>query len=162
MHDLPIAGARALWLASTIALGACGGAPATPATPAAPVASVAAPAPEAAPSASQAVSDVPAVPDAPADTGRPTSMPGTSIRFLGGDGSSQDKAVVIKGAKGEVDGVRCEYWYIEQLYGPRGATWDVNEQSLLEDKGRQFDALDVAHGKKRETIYFDITDYFGH
>ena len=107
--------------------------------------------------------------------GRPTTLPGSSlaqglrprtpgsglIHFGGGDGSSMEKAIVILGAQGERDGVAAEYSYIEQLYGPRGAAWQTNSQSLLEKNGHSYDELEVDHGGKTESFYFDITDYFG-
>lgn len=80
-----------------------------------------------------------------------------AISYSGGDGSSLEKAVIIKGATEET-GVRAEYSYIEKHYPgfKRGA------QSLQNSKGRMFDAIEftTADGKKK-TIYFDITDFFG-
>src|SRR6185503_8442521 len=69
---------------------------------------------------------------------RPTALPGTSIRFEGGDGSSQEKAIVILGAKGESDGVAAEYKYLELVYGPKGSAWRPRKQALLSGKGRHF------------------------
>src|SRR5271168_4275084 len=48
---------------------------------------------------------------------RPQGVPGTSIRFTGGAGSSLKDAIVIEGAQGEVDGVRSEYQYLDMLLG---------------------------------------------
>jgi hypothetical protein len=72
-----------------------------------------------------------------------------------------EKAIVILGAQGERDGVAAEYGYIEQLYGPRGAAWQMNQQSLLEKNGHSFDELEIDHAGKSESFFFDITDYFG-
>lgn len=100
---------------------------------------------------------------AAASTGtRPTSIPGTSIRFEGGDGSSVAQAIVIRGAKGESDGVAAEYKYLEMVYGPKGQGHDVRGQALLENGGRSFDKLDVDLKDGRSiAVFFDITDYFG-
>lgn len=93
--------------------------------------------------------------------GKPHMIPGTSIEFLGGDGSSQKQAILIHGAKGENDGVAAEYKYLELLYGAEGERWNRSEQSLLEDNGRSYDELDFTLDGKRVSIYFDITEYFG-
>jgi hypothetical protein len=93
---------------------------------------------------------------------RPTSVPGTSIRFEGGDGSSIAQAIVIRGAKGESDGVAAEYKYLEMLYGPKGDGHNVQGQALLENGGRSFDKLDVDLKDGRTiAVFFDISDYFG-
>jgi len=99
----------------------------------------------------------------PPTTDRPREIAGTPIHFEGGDGSSIDKAIVIRGARGEGDGVQAEYWYLAQLYGPKGAGHDVLQQSLLNKNGHAYDALDVhvTAGNLSMTVYFDITDYFG-
>jgi hypothetical protein len=92
---------------------------------------------------------------------RPTRLDGTSIRFEGGDGSSMPRAIVILGAKGERDGVDSEYQYLEMMYGPRGDTWNLVQQSLLDENGKKYDRLDIKRAGGQEAVYFDITDYFG-
>jgi hypothetical protein len=90
----------------------------------------------------------------------PKQIPGTSIRFEGGDGSSMHAAIIIKGAKGEQDGTDAEYKYLI-MFMP-DISKSVRSQALLEDAGRTFDRLDVElAGGKRITLFFDITDYFG-
>ena len=117
-----------------------------------------------APTASLTQAEAPAPPSDPPRAkaaGLPRGIPGTSIEFLGGDGSSQKQAVLIHGAKGENDGVAAEYKYLELLYGAEGERWNRSEQSLLEDNGRSYDELDYTLDGKRVSIYFDITEYFG-
>ncbi|APR76125.1 Hypothetical protein A7982_01472 [Minicystis rosea] len=91
---------------------------------------------------------------------RPTGVPGTSIHFTGGDGSSMEQAIVIEGAQGEVDGVRSEYQYLEMVLGPR-SNWTRTKQSLVDKNGRKYDVLEVDHQGRPETYWFDITLYFG-
>ena len=96
----------------------------------------------------------------PPPSNGPKSIPGTTIRFVGGDGSSMHAAIVIKGAKGEQDGTAAEYKYLDLLLPDVSHT--VRSQALLEDAGRSFDRLDVElAGGKSMTVFFDITDYFG-
>ncbi|MGH7286121.1 MAG: hypothetical protein ACRELY_31765 [Polyangiaceae bacterium] len=135
-------------------LTACGGAPSP-----APQAAHADPAPSA--SITQAEAPPPSDPPVAKSVGRPHMIPGTSIEFQGGDGSSQKQAVLIHGAHGENDGVAAEYKYLEMVYGAEGERWNRREQSLLEDNGRSYDELDFTLDGKNATIYFDITEYFG-
>lgn len=48
-----------------------------------------------------------------------------------------------------------------QEYGPRPTGWTMVQQALLGDQGKSYDALDIERSGKRETVYFDISDYFG-
>lgn len=79
------------------------------------------------------------------------------IFFSGGDGSSLEKAIVVK-APNEESGVHAEHEYIRQHYPGS----EEGRQSLQNSKGRAYDAMDftTADGKKK-TLYFDITAYFG-
>ncbi len=134
-------------------LTACGGAAETQPPVTIPQASASAPPP----AVSGSIQQTPA-PSAK----RPTSLPGTAIRFEGGDGSSVAQAIIIRGARGESDGVAAEYQYLEMIYGPKGQGHDVRGQALMENNGRSFDRLDVELKDGRSlAVYFDITDYFG-
>ncbi len=82
-------------------------------------------------------------------------QPGPS--FSGGDGSSLEKAIIIK-APNEMSGVHAEHEYIRQHYpGSKEGT-----QSVQNAKGRVYDTIEIttANGKAK-TIYFDITAYYG-
>jgi len=80
------------------------------------------------------------------------------IKYEGGDGSSMEKAVIIKGAKGSEDGIAAEYEWLAKKH--RG--YKTKQQALLNDKGRKYDmiAIATADGKEVE-VYFDITEFFG-
>jgi len=149
-------------IALALAISACGGTPtAAHAPPPVPIAAPGAPAASAA--ASSAPAAATAQPIAPGRGPHVASLPGSAIRFTGGDGSSQQAAIKVVGAKGESDGVAAEYRYLDLVYGPRDrGAWQSLGQSLLEDHGRQLDALEIKRADGRtETVYFDITDYFG-
>jgi hypothetical protein len=156
-----------------VAVAACGGetpapqAPtqsaAVPATPPTPT-----PAPAPAPAPAPTPTPTPAPAPAPAPTPTPTpdhpgpkALPGSGITYGGGDGSSVVKAILIHGARGEMDGTASEYQYIALLYGPQGQHWTTKQQALLNDKGRNFDELDIVHDGKAESFFFDISEYFG-
>jgi hypothetical protein len=90
------------------------------------------------------------------------SIPGTSIRFEGGSGRSENDAIVVRGAKGEKDGVASEYQFLSLVYGQQGTAWKLEKQALLEHDGRNIDEMDVVTASGEKVVYyFDISDFFG-
>ena len=80
------------------------------------------------------------------------------ITFEGGDGSSPERAVVIKGAVTTREGVRAEALWIE-INHPE---WRKGNQSLAGRDGKHYDVIDYTDDAGGSTkIYFDITDFFG-
>ncbi len=82
--------------------------------------------------------------------------------YSGGNGETQDEAVVINTAN-HFAGVSAEYEYISRQCGQRGVDWTLVSQTLIqEDDGRRYDRLIVRlkDGETR-TFYFDITPFFG-
>ena len=79
------------------------------------------------------------------------------ITYTGGDGSSLEKAVVIKGGTEET-GVHAEYEYLDKHF----PGYKRGGQSLQHVSGKAYDVLEftTANGKPK-TIYFDISDFFG-
>ena len=79
------------------------------------------------------------------------------ITYAGGDGSSLEKAIIIKGAT-EATGVHAEYEYLAKHY----PGYKRGRQSLSSNKGRAYDVLEftTADGRKM-VIFFDITEFFG-
>jgi hypothetical protein len=81
------------------------------------------------------------------------------ITFEGGDGSSPERAIVIKGAVTGREGIRAEALWI----GINHPEWRKGRQSLVAGQdGKYYDVInytDDAGGSR--TIYFDITDFFG-
>ena len=80
-----------------------------------------------------------------------------AITYSGGDGSTLEKAVIIKGAT-EATGVDAEYAYLQKHF-PGCKT---GSQSLQNLKGKAYDVLEYTPaGGKKQMIYFDITAFFG-
>lgn len=93
---------------------------------------------------------------AAADVPVPGLAPG--VHFAGGDGSSQEKAVVVLGAT-EPTGVAAEYLWLDAHF----PGYQRGQQGLVQGEGgKSYDVLDftTVDGQKR-TVYFDISDYFG-
>ncbi len=87
----------------------------------------------------------------------------SKIEYLGGDGSTLEKAIIIKHAENEFHGILAEYAYLEKKYGKRGVVWQSNQQSLSEHERRKYDILKIELLSSKEilTYYFDITNFYG-
>ena len=84
------------------------------------------------------------------------------IKYLGGNGSAQREAVIILGAKDEMDGVDAEYNWLEERFGKQNINWELNDQQFIDEGDTQFDVLRIKFrvGKSDE-FWFDITDIYG-
>ena len=79
-----------------------------------------------------------------------------------GSGESTDDPVIIGDVHDHMEGIRAEYEYIEQLYGPRGSAWTLIQQSLLFVNEKPLDKMDLLLTDGTEiTLYFDISSFFG-
>jgi len=85
------------------------------------------------------------------------------IKFTGGDGSSKENAIKIDGAKSGSEGIPAEYIYISKKHGNRDVDWKLQGQSLLGDKGKSYDFVEIEIQESKTIVgyYFDITDFFG-
>ena len=73
-------------------------------------------------------------------------------------GATLQTAIVLPGIQHETEGVSAEYAYIAKNF----PGWKPGTQSLLSDKGRQYDSIELTGpGGSHQTIFFDITDWFG-
>lgn len=75
--------------------------------------------------------------------------------------SSVKDAILVSG-RNNFEGIEQEYELLDQRYGQRGVDWQLEQQSLHFENGRQFDRMDVMlKDGTKETVWFDITDIFG-
>ena len=80
------------------------------------------------------------------------------IKFGGGDGSSFESAVLIQGAKDEKEGIAAEHQYLSSHFG----SWSLRRQSLVSQKARLYDVMDITEKNGTErSVLFDITEFFG-
>ena len=95
-------------------------------------------------------------PGTPKEVAKPAEK--TEVTYAGGDGSTQEKAVIIKGAKDSTIGIRAEYDWVAKKY----PGYQRKGQSLHKVDGKSYDVLEIVtkDGKEVE-VYFDITDFFG-
>jgi hypothetical protein len=79
-----------------------------------------------------------------------------------GSGESTDDPIIISDVHDHIEGIRAEYEYIEQLYGPRSNAWTLILQSLLFVNEKPLDKMDIRLTDGTEiTLYFDISSFFG-
>jgi hypothetical protein len=93
----------------------------------------------------------------PATTTPATATAATGT-YAGGDGSSIEKAIIIR-AKNSHAGVRAEYdWLMQKFPGFKR----VLQSLLTPGDGKAYDeiVIDTADGRRLE-IYFDISAFFG-
>ena len=75
-----------------------------------------------------------------------------------GEGSSIEKAVIVKNAKNETEGVAAESKWVRKVH----PGWMKGDQALLENNGKYYDRIEYQTSDgKTETIFFDITEFFG-
>jgi hypothetical protein len=81
-----------------------------------------------------------------------------TVYFEGGDGSSLEQAVVIRGAESDAEGIAAEHAFVDEVFGP-GCMKD--RQSLSSEGGRWYDVLEILLPQGgRVSVYFDITEHF--
>jgi hypothetical protein len=84
------------------------------------------------------------------------------ITFSNNNGESIDDAIIILNAQTDSEGVEAEYHYLEKRFGKKGTDWSLDQQSLVNEDGAYYDAMDITLSDGRTlNIYFDITDFFG-
>ena len=81
----------------------------------------------------------------------------TLISLTGGDGLTKDTAVIIKGARGSLEGVGAEVLWAYSTH----PDWRKHGQALVRDAGRVYDRIKYTTPDGTAEAWFDITDFFG-
>ena len=80
------------------------------------------------------------------------------ITYAGGDGSAQDKAILMHGASSDSDATAAEYVYLRKHY----PGYKMIQQSLVGGAKKSYDQLDFSDADgHRHTVFFDITATLG-
>ena len=75
---------------------------------------------------------------------------------------TKEEAVIILGAKNEMEGVDAEYNWLEERFGKQNISWEMNDQQFIDEGDKQFDVLRIKfRDGKIEEFWFDITDFYG-
>ncbi len=80
------------------------------------------------------------------------------ISYKGGNGSTQQEAIIILGAKNEPEGVDAEYDYLDGKYGE----YQLVSQEFIGEAVKQYDLLRIQlpDGTDKD-IWFEITEFYG-
>ena len=80
------------------------------------------------------------------------------LTYSGGDGSSIEQAVVIRGVRNTEAGLAAETAWMRQRYP--GANKTMQELADVGRKNYDVIGFTTAEGQTK-SVYFDITDFFG-
>ena len=83
------------------------------------------------------------------------------LTFKGGNGSDTNEAIIIHGAKDELEGIEGEYIWLEEKYGKQDFDWELIDQHFIDLVGNQYDILKLkfADGIYKE-LWFNITEFY--
>ena len=80
------------------------------------------------------------------------------IQYAGGNGSTKEKAVIIKGANSELEGVDAAFNYVERKFG----YFELESTTLIDEGDKKFDQMNIiSFSGRKEKVWFDVTGYFG-
>jgi hypothetical protein len=85
-----------------------------------------------------------------------------AVWYEGGDGSTRDGAIIVRGAGSDLEGVAATFGWMHEHLGPKDEGWRLVTHSTGGDEVRKIDTFDVVlrdGGPRR--IYFDVSESFG-
>jgi hypothetical protein len=84
------------------------------------------------------------------------------MTYKGGNGLDSKEAIIIVGAKDELEGIDGEYIWLEEKYGEQDFSWELIDQQSIDEVDKKYDILKIKflNGEERE-FWFDITDFYG-
>lgn len=81
--------------------------------------------------------------------------------YTGGDGSSNNSAVVIN-APNSLVGIPAEYAWIEKKYGKLDVDWTISMRSHGQAGDKVFETFQINLAKGgSETVVFEISSFYG-
>jgi hypothetical protein len=83
------------------------------------------------------------------------------VNYSGGSGESIDDAVRITAVDNQSAGLDAEYAYIAKKHGLRNKEWRVTNQSVVQEKGRMFELIEIEliPTKEPRIYYFDVSAF---
>ena len=84
------------------------------------------------------------------------------MTYKGGNGLDLKEAIIIAGAKDELEGIDGEYIWLEEKYGEQDFGWELIDQQSIDEGDKKYDILKIKflNGEEKE-FWFDITDFYG-
>ena len=89
----------------------------------------------------------------------PFAMP--RVWYEGGDGSTIDQAIIVRGAESDLEGVAATFGWMHEQLGPKDEGWRLVSHSTGERGLRKIDTFNVIlqDGEPRH-FYFDVSESF--
>jgi hypothetical protein len=90
----------------------------------------------------------------------PFAMP--HVWYEGGDGSTLDGAIVVRGAGSDLEGTAATFGWMHENLGAKDEGWRLVTHATGSDGDRKIDTFNVVlrdGGPRR--IYFDVSESFG-
>jgi hypothetical protein len=82
------------------------------------------------------------------------------VRYVEKSGESIEEAIVILGAKNNLEGVFAEYQYLETKLGKYGKKWKLELQALIQKGDKYYDEMNLKlHDGTKKTFYFDVNSF---
>jgi hypothetical protein len=86
---------------------------------------------------------------------------GKEISFEGGNGSSIEEAVIVRGATSDLAATCAEFQWLTETFGQKGDAWEVVSNSHGTIGSRDIDTMVIRLSSCEQVIkYFDITESF--
>jgi hypothetical protein len=84
------------------------------------------------------------------------------IFFDGGTGETVETAIVVRGARFDLEGTSAEFHWLTQTYGKKDIDWKLSSHSHGNYGGRDIDTFELrlADGTPL-TVFFDCTESYG-
>ena len=90
----------------------------------------------------------------------PFGLPG--VHYEGGDGSTRESAIIVRGAVSELEGIAATFGWMHEHLGAKDEEWRLVTHASGIDGDRKIDTFHVVlrRGETRH-IYFDVSESFG-
>jgi hypothetical protein len=83
------------------------------------------------------------------------------VWYEGGDGSTLNDAIVVRGAGSDLEGVAATFGWMHERLGAKDEEWRLISHSTGGDGVRKIDTFDVMlRGGERKVVYFDVSESF--
>ncbi|HYU52328.1 MAG TPA: hypothetical protein VEK37_05260 [Gemmatimonadaceae bacterium] len=94
------------------------------------------------------------------DRSNPFALP--HVWYEGGDGSTPDGAIVVRGAGSDLEGVAATFGWMHEHLGAKDEGWRLVTHSTGYDEVRKIDTFVVIlRDGRQKRFYFDVSESFG-
>ena len=94
------------------------------------------------------------------DTTNPFTLP--HVWYEGGDGSTIDDAIIVRGAGSDLEGVAATFGWMHEHLGAKDEGWQLITHSSGSRGDRKIDTFNIVlRGGTAKHVYFDVTESFG-